>query len=304
MQNKVLIFGFGSIGSKHAKILVQNKYSIFIYSRNTKHPYNHISSLKELKVLNPDYIVISNATNRHATTIKLIEDIFLNVKCFIEKPIFQTSLKTFPSIKNNYYSVGYLLRFHPFYEILKNILKKTDLKEIYHIEFKSSSYLPFWRKNIPYEFSSSAKKISGGVLHDFSHELDFICSLFGFFKINHVRYSKFSKLKIKSKDYLNINGSLRHANVDISLNYYSKIPFRELYVYSTKKTFKFDFTNSIITTSNLNNKITQKLFKFKTDDLYLKQHFDIIKKKSSKISSYDEALTLLKFMQKIENYEK
>ena len=45
------------------------------------------------------------------------------------------------------------------------------------------SYLPNWRKNIPYYLSNSADKKGGGVLLELSHEIDYLTWIFGDFEI-------------------------------------------------------------------------------------------------------------------------
>ncbi len=302
MQNKTVIIGLGSIGLRHAKILSSKNFSLYIFSRNNSHNYKKIIKINDIIDIDPDYIVISNLTYDHLKILRFIDKNFEGKKCLIEKPLFSIFNKNIPKLKNNSYYIGYILRFHPFYEEVKGIIKK-DFNKIFHIEFNSSSYLPNWRTNIDYIKSSSSSKKSGGVIHDYSHEIDFILSLFGYFNINFVKHSKLSNLKIKSKDYLNINGSLKKINIDISLNYFSREPHRILKIFLNDKNYIFDFVNLKIYIYK-NNKNFHKSTKLGKDELYINQHNDILSLKPKTSCSYEEGYKLSKFIMKINNYAK
>lgn len=302
MQNKTVIIGLGSIGSRHAKILSSKNFPLYIFSRNNSHNYKKIIKINDIINIDPDYIVISNLTYDHLKTLKFIDKYFKEKKCLIEKPLFSIFNKNIPKLKNNNYYIGYILRFHPFYREVKKIIK-YDIQKIFHIEFNSSSYLPNWRTNIDYRKSSSSTKKSGGVIHDYSHEIDFISSLFGFFNINFVKHSKLSNLKIKSKDFLYISGSLKKINIDISLNYFSREPYRILKIFLNDKNYIFDFINLKMYIYK-NNKIFHKNAKLGKDELYINQHKDILSLKPKTSCSYKDGLKLNKFITKINNYAK
>lgn len=302
MQNKTIIIGLGSIGLRHAKILSTQNFPLYIFSRNKNHSYRKISQIEDLINIDPDYIVISNLTYDHLKILKFIDKNFKGKKCLIEKPLFSIYNKHIPILKNNDYYIGYILRFHPFYNEVKKIIK-NDLKKIFHIEFSSSSYLPNWRTNIDYVKSSSASKKSGGVIHDYSHEIDFICSLIGFFNINYIKHSKLSNLKIKSNDYLYINGSLKKINIDISLNYFSREPYRKLKIFINDKNYSFDFINLKISIQK-NKKTILNNTKLEKDELYINQHKDILSSKPKISCSYIEGLKLHQFISRINNYAK
>lgn len=303
LKKSSVIIGLGSIGLRHAKILTKNNFSIYILSRNNNHNYIRISKMDDLLDINPDYIIISNHTYEHARILKFIDNKFKNKKCFIEKPLFSVFNKNLPKLKNNNYFIGYVLRYHPFYLEVKKIIN-SNLDKIFQIEFNSSSYLPNWRTNRDYNLSSSALKKSGGVIHDYSHEIDFIFSLLGKFNINYVKHKKISNLNIKSKDYLNINGTFnKKINIDISLNYFSRSPCRNLKLFLKDKDFIFDFINSKLTIQT-NNKIIFKKLKIKKNELYTKQHLDILSKSPKIACKYEQALKLHKFISKINLHDK
>ena len=64
-KNKnVLIIGFGSIGQRHAKILVDMSVNVFVYSRRKIDFKSSFSCLeKSLEKINYDYVIIANKTS-------------------------------------------------------------------------------------------------------------------------------------------------------------------------------------------------------------------------------------------------
>ena len=110
------------------------------------------------------------------------------------------------------------MRFNPLIQFIKNKIKN---KKIWSINIFCGSYLPNWRKNRDYRFTSSARKrLGGGVILDLSHELDYIQWIFGeISKIEYVKVKIISNLKITSDDYVNIIGKIRNISFSINLNY-------------------------------------------------------------------------------------
>ena len=182
-----LIIGYGSIGAKHGQILrkIKKIKSIFILT-NQKIPreFKKCNSLKEIKKINPDYIILSSETKKHYKQLKFINKNLKDKIILVEKPIFEKHYK-FHKPRNKIF-VGYNLRFHPIIQKIKKIVNK---KKIYSINSYCVSNLINWRKNKQYFNSSSAKKKDGGgVTLDLSHEFDFITWIFGKMKL--IGYNK------------------------------------------------------------------------------------------------------------------
>ncbi len=70
------IIGFGSIGRRHAKILKDLKIFekiIIVSKQNIKTNYKKLSSIKELKNFQPDYLVICSETHNHLKDLKYLD---------------------------------------------------------------------------------------------------------------------------------------------------------------------------------------------------------------------------------------
>ena len=85
-----MILGYGSIGQRHAKILKKkfNINNITIFTKQKIAEFKTISSLQEIKKLNPNYIIICSSTSKHFRHLKFVEKNFKNKIVLIEKPIF------------------------------------------------------------------------------------------------------------------------------------------------------------------------------------------------------------------------
>ena len=122
----------------------------------------------------------------------------------------------------------------------------------------SYSYLPDWRKNIPYYKSASAKKkYGGGALLELSHEIDFTRWILGDFKIYFSVNKKNSNLKIDTDDQFEVLGGNKNCKLlNISANFFSKNPKREIFV---------EFNKMSIHANLIKNKLTIVKEKKKTN---------------------------------------
>jgi len=296
-MKKILIFGYGSIGRKHGRVLSNliSKCKIIFFTNQKKCKYKSINNLRDARLFNPDYIILSKPTSDHENFAKIIEKNFSRKKVLIEKPAYFKSDKF--RLKKNFYFVGYNLRFSPVLKKIKNLILK---KKIIDINVACSSYLPRWRKNIEYSKSSSAKKkYFGGVLFDLSHEIDYLNWIFGDLKIHHFQYKKISNLRIETKDSLIIIGSIKNKQVLINLNFFSKIQKREIII----NTEDFSIIGNILKNELeiFYEKKSKKIrFKKIKDETYIKMHKEILNQRKKKsVCKLENALQTVKIIKKI-----
>ena len=297
MKKKALIFGFGSIGTKHANLLKDRKEisDILFFSNRKNKKFASTNSITDILKFNPDYILICSETHHHHKHIKLIEKNFRNKIVLVEKPLFHKAIKI--NLRCNKYYVGYNLRFHPVIKFLKNKIKK---KEIFSVSIFCNSFLPRWRKNINYLSSySSSKRKGGGVLLDLSHEIDYLQWLFG--KISVVEYKKIKKisnLKIKSEDTAQIIGKIKNINFYLNLTYFSRFEERRIVIDSKKETMIGDLIN--YNTQVINNK-KKSIIKFKNnkDQTYMDQHLSFLNQKSKNLCNIHDAKNIMSFIEKL-----
>ena len=260
MKKKVLIIGYGSIGRKHHIVLKKikeiSKICILTQQKKIK---NKIDSFKQAIRFNPDLIIVSSTTNKHLYHLRNIEKKFVNKTVLVEKPLFDNFYKF--KVKKNKVFIGYNLRFDPVIQFIK---KKLTNKKLWSVNVICYSYLPEWRSKRNYSKTSSAmKKLGGGVLLDLSHELDYIQWLFGSIKVKFVINNKISNLKINTDDNLVLFGkTINVKQLQINLNYFSKIPTRKIYIDGPKINIVADLLNKKIIYKENGNKIIKKWSKF------------------------------------------
>tara|TARA_B100000787_G_C16158617_1_gene280247 strand:- start:123 stop:1055 length:933 start_codon:yes stop_codon:yes gene_type:complete len=304
-MNSALIIGFGSIGKRHASILTKLKRfdEVFIFSSQNIKKYKTISFLRQIKDIDPSYIVIASTTNNHFKHLSYCEENLAGKTILIEKPIFDKYKKL--KIINNTVYVGYNLRFHP---VIQRIKKEINNLKLFNVNIQNSSYLPNWRSNQDYSKTSSAKKVNGGgVLLDISHELDFIQYLFGKYSIDYSFNKKISRLNISTDDILIMNGHIKIAAkknimLQVNLNFFSTINKRELYIDGEEKCLFADLINSKIKISN-NKKQKNFSYKGKFIDIINKTYIDMHKAAISHnekiICTYQDGIKIIKDIENI-----
>ena len=156
----VLIIGYGSIGKRHEEVLrdIDGISNIDIVSKQNIKDKQVYSSLVKVPLENYDYFVVSSETFQHFEQLSYINNKVKNKIIFCEKPLFETYQDI---LLNNEVYVGYVLRFHPLMQILKEL---TTDEIIYFVSIESGSYLPSWRKGSDYKKSYSASSEKAEVL--------------------------------------------------------------------------------------------------------------------------------------------
>jgi predicted dehydrogenase len=303
---KILFFGIGSIGKKHASI-IKNNYDFNLYAYRTDKgqekndlKIEEFNSLNDAFSINPDIAFITNPTFLHVETA--LECTRRNIDIFIEKPISnsleQVDLLDSEVKKNNIFTyVAYNMRFHPVIKNLKEMVSEKDTPIYFSVTCRS--YLPDWRPGQDYSKSYSAKnELGGGVILDLSHEFDYIYWLFGEIKKIDGICGKISDLKIDSEDilianltcYLGIKGNLH-------LDYFSLNAERKIKIYYDDELIEGDLIkNTIKIIKGKKEKIIK--FKIDLDETYKKQIDYFFKQYKSKnydiINNYSEALKTFK----------
>ncbi len=293
-----LVIGYGSIGQRHVQLLKKLKIfkNIYVYSRQKLPPkLKKCASLREVKKINPDYIIIASSTDKHFKQLQFINNSLNNKKILVEKPLYEKLYKI-DKIKNKIY-IGYNLRFHPLIQKLRLLTKK---KKIFSINSICFSNLKKWRKR-KYYLTSSAKKNSGGVIFDLSHEFDFISWIFGnnLKVINYIK-RKNSLLKIQTEDYLSLNAVINNKiHVNFNFNYYSEITNRKILVDGKDFSIECDLIKNFLIYKTTKKTKTFLYKKFQRNNTYLDMHKKIIFNNAKDVCSYNSGFKQIKFIKKI-----
>ncbi|MBQ6342510.1 MAG: Gfo/Idh/MocA family oxidoreductase [Anaerolineaceae bacterium] len=259
---KFLIAGYGSIGRRHMRNLIELGQNDIILLRSHKStlPEDEIkgipveTSIEAALAHNPDGVIIANPTALHMD----IAIAAANAGCavFMEKPL-SDSLERMPELREalkkngERFQMGFQFRFHPGLATLKELLDNDAIGTPYSFRAEWGEYLPGWHPWEDYRQSYSARKdLGGGVLLTLSHPLDYIRWLFGDPEWIWGMNGKISELELDTDDIAEIG--LRMANGlvgTIHLDYYSRPTRNGLEVISSKGKLRCNNLNGIVTLS-------------------------------------------------------
>lgn len=298
-----LIIGYGSIGSRHAKILTDLGNRVAILSkRQIDYPQVYNSIANALNDFKPEYIIVANETSKHLDTLlELTQHSFSGI-VLVEKPLFDSfnavkqinALSQFSMTKFKHLFVAYNLRFHPIIQKLKSVLIN---EKVISLSIYVGQYLPDWRPNTDYRQQYSAKKeLGGGVLRDLSHELDYLYWLFGDWVRLIALGGHYSNLEITSDDIFNIMIEMKDIPiVNLQMNYLDRFSRREIIINTDSHTYKADLVNNQLYIDK-----QQYCFPNNRDLTYKLMHESILAKNFADICSLDDGIKIMKIIEAAE----
>jgi predicted dehydrogenase len=273
----VLLVGCGSIGKRHLKNLidVSQVKKIFVCSKvkdclSELKETNKVVRVESLKDIQADFTIIANETHQHIDTALMLAK--KGIHLFIEKPLSHcrshklNALKAIMREKKINIGVGYNLRFLGAIKLIKTILSKGILGDIYFVKIEAGQYLPSWRSGCDYRVSySSSQRRGGGVALDLSHEIDYMRYFFGDPLSFKVVRAKVSDLKIDSDDIFEGIYMYDRFLCNVHLDYLQKNKKRVIRIEASKGFVVCDLISKKITIEIRGKKkiiVDQKLFDF------------------------------------------
>lgn len=252
-KKKILFFGLGSIGLRHAALLRQHfDVELAAYRTRTGGGSPDIveyHDLEEAFRFKPDIAFITNPTSCHVETARACAE--KGIHLFIEKPVSHTTagldeLQLLVDSNNLHNYVAFCLRFHPVIQWLKAHLEVAD---VVYARSICSSYFPLWRPGQDYRENYSAKReMGGGVQFEMIHDPDYNEYLFGRVTGMDKQISRLSGLDITSDDLAELH--MTHESgvrTHVSLDSFSHKRERSIRVYTAEKVFAGDIIQNTIT---------------------------------------------------------
>jgi len=280
VKTKVLFFGLGSIGKRHARLLKENpNIALYAFRSDKDSAKNNMGikefdSLEKALAIKPDVAFVTNPTSIHVPTALQCAEKGINL--FIESPI-GSSLQGLDKLeelvkKNDLFTyVAYNLRFHPIAVYLKQFVKERGKPK----EFRavSSSYLPNWRSGQEYTQSYSTKKeLGGGVVLDMSHEFDYIAWLFEGIKKIDGKCGKESKLRMDCEDFADATITCKNGTKGkLHLDCHSVKAVRKIEMFYEGEYIEGDLLHNTVQIKRKDGTEELKEFNVKADDTYRKQ---------------------------------
>lgn len=291
---KSLVIGYGSIGSRHARILTDLGCEVTVVSKREIEGYPCFKTISDaIQIEKPEYVVIASKTSEHYHELTELAKLGFNGTVLVEKPIFHKPMEL-PDIGFSKLFVAYNLRFHPLMQRLYMILGS---EEIISATVYAGQYLPEWRPHTDYRLNYSARKEDGGgVLRDLSHELDYVSWMFGRWQTLSAIGGHYSNLEIDSDDvYAILMASERCPIVSLQLNYLDRSMRRTILVNTRTRTISLDLVRGILSINN-----ESEHCEIERDFTYRAQHQAILNNEKDYLCSAEEGLEVVQLISAIE----
>lgn len=275
---KIIFFGLGSIGLRHARLLRKRKgVQLFAFRTHKGQEKNcpgisEVNRWDEVDRIKPDIAFITNPTFLHpATSIQCARR---GMHLFIEKPVgnqlrLLKKLLNIVAQKKTCTYVAYVLRFHPLVQLIK---KEMERNHFLHLRIVTTSYLPSWRPARDCLKTYSAfKRMGGGVIYDLSHEIDLTWFLLGNFKDMHGNYGRRSDITVDAEDYADICLTARRGPANIHINFLSQLNQRFIQVDFKEKAVWADLRRNTWEEYVGGKLVKRRVYKVSLDDCYESQ---------------------------------
>ena len=281
---KVLIVGCGSIGERHLRVFQQIEgVDAVPCESNTERLRTIVATYacreyyKNLEAVNLqhfDGLVICTSPSTHIPIALAAAQAGVNL--LIEKPLSNTMDKSDELLKlarekKLVVAVGYVLRFHPGVERVKEWLENRVIGKILAARMKVGQHFPTIRPDYR-QIYFAKKEEGGGILLDASHELDLILWFLGQPKEVVCFYDKLSDMEIDTADIAEMLIRFKNrAIAEIHLNCFQRDDSRNFELIGSEGTIVCNYTGRVGYYHHDTKQWRWDQFAFERDDLFLKQ---------------------------------
>lgn len=271
---KVLVIGRGSAAKRHTRVLEAMGHL-------------PIQSNPNDPACLYDYAVVANITSFHQESLRQLGLLGFKGKCLVEKPLFMTAGESFKPDFPVY--VAYQLRFHPVIQALK---KQLEGVKVYSAHIYAGQHIDLWGGTY-----HGDKSKGGGVLRDYSHEIDLIQWLFGKINLVHATTAINQEMAL-----MLFNVGENEVGISAQFNYFDTRPNREWIINTDKGTLKIDLIDGMIGFPGgwkMFQDAFNKPFKSDSDSLTRYMH-EAILSNGKDVCKFDEGLEINRLIDRIE----
>lgn len=291
---KALVIGYGSIGSRHARVLSGLGCDTAILSRRSvDFPVVYGDIASALSGHQPEYLVVANPTNQHHETLAALAAAGYAGRVLVEKPLFQ-EFKPVPKNGFRSLSVAYNLRYHPLIQRLHDLLEG---EVVLSVQAYVGQYLPDWRPGTDYRSSYSARGAEGGgVLRDLSHELDYLGWLCGTWSTMTAVGGHISALEIDSDDiFVLLMQTERCPAVSVQLSYLDRVVRRRISINTQRHAIEVDLVAGLLLIDGeIESVVVER------DHTYREMHRALMRGDLTALCSVEEGLATLQLIEAAE----
>lgn len=211
MNNRILIVGLGSIGKRHLRLareLMPNA-DIRVLRHESTDEVPEFSNgcffnIEDAVSFAPHMAIIASPASFHIPTAQALAEAYTHL--LIEKPLSASLdgvVKLIKTCQTNslVLMTGYNLRFLPSLQRYREALLEGIVGKVLSVRCEIGQNLLSWRPDSDYRKSVSARRdLGGGTLLELSHELDYLCWIFGDLEWVKATLSRQSSLEIDVED--------------------------------------------------------------------------------------------------------
>lgn len=302
---KILFIGLGGIGQRHLRNLYAkfgDSISFLAYRvrdlRKTvtpeltidedvdfieKYTVKIFSDLEKALLEKPDVAFVCNPSSFHIPIcIKVAE---AGCHIFVEKPLSHSmegvdELISLCQAKNLITFVGFQLRFHPCYTLVKKLINEGAIGKLLSVRAEVGEYMPGFHKWEDYRgLYTSKKDLGGGVVLSQIHEIDYLYDLFGVPTDVVAFGGHLSSLDIDVEDTVDVLMSMvfKGTNLPVSLHmdFIQRPPSRNCKIIGENGTITMDFVESTVMVRKVDKLREPHAFVFERNELFVKEidHF-------------------------------
>ena len=314
---KILIAGYGSIGRRHFRNLLNIGVDdiLFYSTQNSTIENDEISGfiietdLKKALAHKPDAVIVSNPTSLHLEVA--IPAAKAGCHLLIEKPLSHNmeridELRRIVNKTGNKVLIGFQFRYHPGLQKIKELLIEKKIGNPLSVRVQWGEYLPGWHPWENYRNGYSARAdLGGGVVLTLCHPFDYLRWLFGEFNSVQAFLGYSGELGLTEvEDIAEINLKFESGVIgSVHLNYIQRPPTHNLEIIGSEGTIYWNGLEGSLKIFQANTGKWKEYFlneNFERNDLFLSemQHFiDIIKTGKVPICSLDDGIMIQKLIE-------
>lgn len=294
MMQTALVIGYGSIGTRHARILREMGLRVAVVSRRGEGGGEVYADIETaLRGAAPEYVVVANETSRHLDALDELAAQGFTGAVLVEKPlsIHADAMRHYPF---RVVRIAYNLRFHP---ALRALASRLAGDRVISVQAYVGQYLPDWRPGTDYRVSYSAKMAAGGgVLRDLSHELDYLAWLFGSWVRLVALGGRRGDLDIDSDDCWGILMETdRGTLLTLQLNYLDRVARRELIIVGAVHAYRLDLVAGRLEVDGV-----PEDFRIERDATYRQQHRAVLDGRWDEMCSLEDGMAVMATIEAVE----
>ena len=291
---KAVICGFGSIGKRHARILSGIGVDVLVFSRRAVKGVKSTDKFDQVLNFRPKIAVIATETSGHFDLLCALDEGLNGATIFVEKPLFPCYLEQDAITFRNEVRVLYNLRFNP---VVRKFFEFCSVNSISSLFFRAGSYLPTWRPGQDYRTGHSSRKLDGGILRDYSHELDILIKTMN--RKWRLCFSALSNddfhMEVDDRAFLYLDGG--DCTATCALDYSCRVPVRIYEASGEDCWIRVNLITGIISSTVGDNQATEDLSTQYDRDSVLKKMWQCaLRADLEDFCTFDEGLEVVKLI--------